>query len=378
MRKVFYGWWVVFACFLIAFYVAGTIVYGFTVFFEPIAEEFNWSGRLIFYGTLTLGFGLILLSQTNSLTMFYGAFLLLALGVSASASTVLVTAVANWFRKNVGKALGIMACGFGVSGILIPLIVHLIDLYQWRTALIILGLGMWVLGIPLSFVIRHKPEQYGYLPDGETSIEQVPAFKSQDGKVGFKEVLRNRNFWHLTIAEAIRTMIAMAVITHVMPCLSSLGIPRSRAALIATFIPLLSIIGRLGAGWLGDILDKRHVMAGAYSLAGAGILAFSYAQTTWLIIPFLILFPLSLGAGVLRGSIVREYFGITSFGRIFGLMVGITAVGGIIGPFTAGWTYDTLGSYHPIWLIFAGISIIPVILMLTMEPCNLEHPADLV
>jgi len=281
-----------------------------------------------------------------------------------------MTAVANWFRKNMGRALGIMACGFGAGGILIPVVVRLIDLYQWRTTLIILGLGMWLLGIPLSFVIRHKPEQYGYLPDGETSAEQVSTPKSQDREVGFKETLRDRNFWHLSIAEAIRMMIAMSVITHVMPYLSSLNISRSRAALVATSIPLLSIIGRLGFGWLGDVFDKRYVMAGAYSLAGAGILAFSYAQTTWLIFLFLALFPLSWGAFVLRGSIVKEYFGMASFGKIFGIMMGIATVGGVMGPFLAGWTYDTLGSYHPIWLVFAGVSIVPVILMLAMKPYN--------
>jgi len=401
MTKVFYGWWVVFACFLIAFYRAGTISYGFTAFFEPIAEETGWSytqisiaaslrglevgilapimgflvdrfgpRRLIFCGTLTTGFGLIFLSQANSLTMFYGAFVLLALGLSACTSTVLMTAVANWFRRNVGKALGIMACGFGAGGILIPVVVRLIDLYQWRTTFIILGLGMWLLGIPLSFLVRNKPEQYGYLPDGELSVKQVATPKSQDKDVGFKEALRKRNFWHLSIAEAVRMMIAMAVITHVMPYLGSLNISRSKAALVATSIPLLSIIGRLGFGWLGDIFDKRYVMAGAYSLAGVGILAFSYVQTTWLIFPFLIFFPLSWGAMVLRGAIVREYFGMASFGKIFGIMMGIATVGGVMGPFLAGWTYDTLGSYHPIWLVFAGISIVPVILMLTMKPYN--------
>lgn len=400
MKKVFYGWWVVFACFLIAFYIGG-IIYGFTAFFEPIAKETGWSytqisigaslrglevgmlapvagflvdhfgpRKLIFCGTLTTGFGLILLSQTNSLTMFYGAFVLLALGLSACTSTVLMTAVANWFRKNMGRALGIMACGFGAGGILVPLIVRLINLYQWRTTLIILGLGMWLFGIPLSFVIRHKPEQYGYLPDGETSAEQVSTPESQDREVGFKGALRNRNFWHLSIAEAVRMMIVMAVITHVMPYLGSLNISRSKAALVATSIPLLSIIGRLGFGWLGDIFDKRYVMAGAYSLVGIGILAFSHAQTTWLIFPFLIFFPLSWGAMVLRGGILREYFGMAFFGKIFGIMMGIAAVGGVMGPFLAGWTYDTFGSYHPIWLAFAGISIVPVILMLTMKPYN--------
>ncbi len=407
MKKPFYGWWIVFACFLIAFYVGGTIMYGFTAFFEPIAEETGWSytqisiaaslrglevgilapvagflvdrfgsRKLIFCGTLAIGFALILLSRVNSLTMFYGAFGLLALGMSACASTALMTAVANWFKRDIGKALGIMTCGFGASGILVLFIVYLINLYQWRTTLIILGLGMWLLGIPLSFVIRNKPEQYGYLPDGKTSIERVPTPKSQDKEVSFKEALRDNNFWRLSIAEAVRMMIAIAVITHVMPYLSSLGVSRSRAVLVATSIPLLSIIGRFGFGWLGDNFDKRYVTAGAYSLCGLGLLAFSYIQTTWLIFPFLIFFPLSWGSSALRGAIVTEYFGITSFGKIIGVVMGIAAVGSIVGPFLAGWTYDTLGSYHLIWLVFAGISVIPVILMLTMKSYNLEHTTD--
>jgi len=54
-------------------------------------------------------------------------------------------------------------------------------------------------------------------------------------------------------------------------------------------------------------------------------------------------------------------------------MAGITTFGRIIGPSLAGWTYDTLGSYHLIWLAFAGTSIIPVILLLTLKPRDLEH-----
>ena len=93
MRKIFYGWWVVFACFFITFYIGGTAIFGFTAFFEPIAEETGWSytqisiaaslrglemgilapimgflvdrfgpRKLIFCGTLTVGFGFIFLS----------------------------------------------------------------------------------------------------------------------------------------------------------------------------------------------------------------------------------------------------------------------------------------------------------------------------
>ena len=204
-KKIFYGWWIVLACFFIGLYVGGVVFYGFTAFFEPIREEFGWSytqisfaaslrglemgfiaplvgflvdrfgsRKLILYGTITVGLGLISLSLTQSLAMFYGSFLLVAFGAGGCTVVVTMSAVANWFHKKVGIALGVMASGVGASGFFIPLIVWLIDVYGWRTTLIILGLGLWVLGIPLSFVIRDRPEQYGYLPDGASSVEPTP------------------------------------------------------------------------------------------------------------------------------------------------------------------------------------------------------------
>lgn len=400
MKKIFYGWWVVLASFFIAFYVGGAVMYGFTAFFNPIADEFGWSyteisiaaslrglemgifapivgslvdrfgpRKLAFCGTLTIGFGLILLSRTDSLPMFYGSFILIALGASTCTSTVLMTAVVNWFKRNAGKALGIMACGFGASGLLVPVIVRLIDLYQWQTALIILGFGMWALGIPLSFLLRHRPEQYGYLPDGEILAEPAPDFKRRDMEVSLKKVLKNSDFWRITIADTIRVMVLTAVVTHVMPYLSNKGMSRSSAALVATLIPLLSIIGRLGFGWLGDRFDKRYVTAGTLCLMGLGLLAFSYIQPTWFIFLFLIMFSPAYGGGVtLRGAIVREYFGKASFGMILGLMMGISFIGGVIGPSVAGWTFDTLGSYRMIWLAFAGAMGISVTLIATIKP----------
>jgi len=389
LKKIFYGWWIVLACFLISFYVGGAIFFGFTGFFEPIREEFGWSytqislaaslrglemgifapligflvdrfgaRKLGFCGTITVGLGLILLSFTQSLAMFYASFLLIAFGAGGCASVVFMTVVANWFHKNVGIALGVMMSGFGASGLIVPIIVRLIDVYGWRTTLIILGLGMWTLGIPLSLVIRNKPEQYGYLPDGKVSREPMPDLEAQgkDVEIGLKEALRKRSFQYLNMVEAIRMMTLFAVVTHVMPYLSSVGIPRPTAGLVAGAIPLFSIIGRFGFGWLGDVFDKRNMIAWTFCFLGLGTLAFSYVHVRWVIFLFLILFSPGFGGGsILRGAILREYFGRDSFGKMLGIVMGSAAIGGIIGPTVAGWVFDTLGSYHVIWLVFGGV-----------------------
>jgi MFS family permease len=402
MAGIFYGWWIVSACFLIAFYFGG-IVYGFTAFFEPIVKEFGWSytqvsiafslrglemgilaplmgflvdrfgpRKVVFSGVLITGFGLIFITVINSLVMFYIAFIFFALGASGCTSTVLMTTVAQWFRRNVGKAMGIVVCGFGAGGILIPPIVWLIDLYGWRTALIILGLGMWALGIPLSLFLRHTPEQYGYFPDGKTTAEPTAILRGRDRdrkeEVNVREALKSRNFWTLGVTEAIRMLIVMAVIAHVMPYLSSIGMPRPSAAFVATSIPLLSIIGRFGFGWLGDIFDKRYVMAWTFFLFGMGTLAFSYIHLKWLIFPFVLLFPPAYGGGIsVRGAMVREYFGRAHYGTVIGIIFGMAAMGGVIGPFVAGWIFDTVGSYQSAWLAFAGTTGIAIILLLRLK-----------
>jgi sugar phosphate permease len=257
-RRIFYGWWIVIACFFISLYTGGVVFYGFTAFFEPLADRFHWSyaqisfaaslrgmeagllaplvgilvdrwgsRRLLVSGTIISALGLILLSRTASLAMFYGSFLLLAVGMSICSSTVLMTAVANWFRKKIGIATAIMASGYGFSGLLVPVIVRLIDTYDWQKALTILAIGMLALCLPLSLVVRHKPEQYGYLPDGEaegtlTSTTNSAQAKATETNIGTRQALKSRAFWHIALSLLCQGMMVSAVVTHVMPYLASI------------------------------------------------------------------------------------------------------------------------------------------------------------
>ncbi len=405
--RVFYGWWIVSASFLTSLYVGGVVFYGFTAIFEPIADELGWSytqislsaslrglemgilapimglftdrwgpKRIVFGGVVSAAAGLILLSQTNSLGMFYGAFVLIAIGMSGCTMTVLMTAVANWFRRRVGIASGIAMSGFGFSGLIIPLIVSLVATFDWRATTVILAVGMLVLLLPVSFVFRHKPEQYGYLPDGElegqaaTGGGPVPAQAIEVDITG-KEALKSGTFWRIALAFTCHILLVTAVVTHVMPYLSSVGVARARSALIATGIPLASIAGRLGLGWFGDRFNKKVVTALGFATMGLGLFCFGYAPNAgmWLLVPFLILFGFGYGGiNAMRPSMVREYFGRANFGAVFGLIMGIGMIGSIVGPTLAGWAYDTWGSYQGIWFILAGTPGAALVAILTITP----------
>ena len=91
----------------------------------------------------------------------------------------------------------------------------------------------------------------------------------------------------------------------------------------------------------------------------------------WLLVPFIILVGIGWGGGAtMRPALVREYFGRAKFGTILGFMMGMLALGTIVGPFFAGWVFDNWGSYHAAWLIFACLVFTGLIIMATMPPIS--------
>ncbi len=400
--SVFYGWWIVGAVFVIAAYFSGVIVFGFTAVFEPIAKEFAWSyaqvsfaasirgmesslltpvvgflfdrfgpRRLIFGGGIVIGLGLLLLSRVNSLVTFYFVFLLIAVGISTGTGVVPMAAVGNWFRKRVTLAIGIAICGVAFGGLFVPLVTRVIDSFGWREAMAILAFSAWGIILPLSLVVRHKPEQYGYLPDGEIDRKQEPGedagLTSAQGievDVGVKQAMKSSVFWHLALGVVCHMFVIHAVIVHVMPYLSTIGIARSTSSLVASGLTVFSVVGRLSFGWFGDKYDKRWVIATGYAMLALSILLFGFVDAVgaWLLVPFLIFFGIGYGGPIpVFPAILREYFGRARLGTIFGLLAGVGAIGMAVGPPLAGWIYDSLGSYQIAWFAFAGVIIVGIV-----------------
>ncbi|MBI4188364.1 MAG: MFS transporter [Chloroflexi bacterium] len=403
--RVFYGWYIVAACALITLYTGGIVNFGFTAVFEPLANEFGWSyaqialaaslrglemgllapfvglfvdrwgpRRLIFAGSILVCLGFLLLSRVSSLLMFYASFLLIASGMSTCAGTVLTTAVANWFHKRAGIASGIVVSGFGMGGLLVPVVTRLIDVFQWRMAMVIVGLGMLVTVLPLSLLVRHKPEHYGFLPDGEVSSavetgDVRASAASTEVNIPASQALRSRAFWHVALASLCHAFVVNAIVMHIMPYLSSIGIPRTVSSLAALVLPLLSISGRLGSGWLSDRLGSKKVFTASFILMTVGLLLFGNinASMMWLLVLFIVTFSLGWGCSVTtRLSLQREYFGRGSFGAINGFLSGVMMVGNISGAPLAGLAFDTWGSYRGAWLGFAALTIVGMVLAVTM------------
>ncbi|MFH1382340.1 MAG: MFS transporter [Chloroflexota bacterium] len=412
-RKIFYGWWMVLATAVLYFFSGGTFYYGFTVFFNPIRETFGWNAavtsiafvfqrleqgvmgpvagflvdrvgprKLMVPGWILAGLGFFLMSRINMLWGFYGAFLIIATGMSFGRSVVTDTAIANWFVKKRSRALTFIYLGMGLSGLLVPLLALFITNYGWRAALIIVSIGTFIVGVPLSLVMRHKPGQYGYFPDGAVAVEASTDLEVADKRAKqeaaesarsftVKEALRTRAFWLLSFVFFFQHIGTSAIMVHIVPYLENVKVPTAIAATAVTGMTLCSLIGRLAFGLLGDFANKRYLLTAALALQTAGIFIFSLVDQDriWLVIPFLLIYAPGYGGTIpLRPALQADYFGTNNFGTIMGLMSIIGMAAGLASPVVAGWIFDVTGSYHLAWRLFALVTLPAIPLMLLTIP----------
>lgn len=415
---MFYGWWVVLASGGIIFLTTGTFFYGFGTLITPMTREFSWSRaaiagafslrtelggvgapvagylvdrmgprRLVLVGVFLVGAGFILLSRIQAVWQLYAVAALIAVGMSATAGIVAMTAVAYWFHKKRGRALALMTVGGGSSGVMVVVLASLIAAFDWRTALLIMGLVQWGICIPLALVVRNRPQDLGLLPDGEPSPpaeRQVAADERealavapespvggvtahQDEGLTIGHALRTRSFWLVAFAMSLIGFGSVAVIAHQVAFLEEeVGFSSLVASLVQMAVPMVSLAGRLGFGWLADYVDKRKVLAAAYLFIAMGIVLLATVQSAWQVPLYLMIFAPGWGGSIsVRPAFQADYFGLRAFGSIQGLMFFIGSAGSFTGPIFAGAIYDVADSYRLAFLIvgLAVLVAVPAVLM---------------
>lgn len=147
--------------------------------------------------------------------------------------------------------------------------------------------------------------------------------------------------------------------------LEEAGYDRFEAIWIFGLSPLISIIGIVGSGWLGDRFGQRTVATISFALTSLGVIslmALGDGKNLWFLILFLLGFGGAMGS---RGPIVsslcaRLFEG--QVGAVFGmLMIGL-GIGGALGAWVAGWLFEVTGDYTATF----GLTILLCLLGLSM------------
>ena len=123
-------------------------------------------------GIVIFGLSFMLFSQVQSLPLFYVSVTLLAFGAQMSGFFPVTVAIVNWFERRRARALSTMSIGFGLGGVLVPLVAYSLETFGWRATSFASGIIVIVAGLPLSQIMRHRPEDYGEVVDGNREAER--------------------------------------------------------------------------------------------------------------------------------------------------------------------------------------------------------------
>ena len=409
IRETFYGWWIVLACGSIFALHGGLLWYGFGVLLKPIANEFHWSRAataaafsiayvegiflapvtgwaidrfgprgLSIGGVLLTVVGLLALPFMNSLTALYVIYaLFIGLGSHGTNLTAFAAAVARWFVRRRAFAIGCVATGGALGGVILtPLILFLVDGYGWRATAAILGLLMFLAGIPLSLVIKPGfPETYGLHPDGDPSVKpetlgessgkSPPPSLSWDYTI--HHIWKRWSFWLLTLAWWCSSLTLTSVTVHLVPFLTDKALSVQWVAAAVQVLTVSIVASRFIFPWIADRYDIRYAYAVAFLLMLAGLIFLQFSTPLLLIFLGVSLFGLGQGSIFpLRSAIIGPYFARETFGTVQGWISSFGSTGGLLGPILAGYVFDTTGSYGPALILNMAVCGLAVLVVISL------------
>jgi MFS family permease len=409
--KLFYGWYIIAVALILSTFSVGFFGYGWSSFVNPILTTFGWSltqlslasslrtleqgafnpiwgvaadrfsaKKLALSGIIMSALGIFCLSQTRNLAMFYAGFLLFGLGSSLAFNVIPQVLTARWFDKNQGKANGILNMAGGIGGIGVSLVVLIVDKAGWQHTLLYCAIFLLVAGVPLSFVYRSRPSDYGMFRDGKAPDASTASKHAASSEFGttVKGALKMRAFWHICVMTIFQNAATGTVSLFFIPYLTGLGMSRTRAASILSLSMFASLFTRILVGILGDKFGRTRVMGVCVALQTIGVFIFWLISGTspfWLILLFAITYGVGLSASTgLRSPILVDYFGRKNFGAILGITSVFVTVAGVLSPPLVGRMYDKYHDYHIWWLILAGIGVLGTISIFTIPRSNAPRP----
>ncbi len=397
-KPLYYGYVVVAASTIILIVGYGTF-YSYSIFFDSLSSQFHWNkgatsgafaiavlvsglvsiiaGRVsdrlgpkavsIFCGS-AFGLGFALMSLVKfpwQVYLLYGTLLAVGAGGLFPAA---VSTVARWFTAKRGMMTGIVTAGLGIGTVIFaPVISHLISVYKWRTAYVIIGIITFVVIVASALLLRRGPDQAGPASKSQKAARKIPLPDDKD--FTYRQAIRTKQFWMMAVIYFCFGYSQFSIMVHIVPYASRPEISPIAAASILSVIGAASIFGRLIIGGIGDRIRVKPLLIFILAFLLVSLVGLEFAQQLWALCLVGIVFGLAYGgSSTIQSLVTVELFGLSSLGTLLGSLVFSVCIGGSLGPVLSGYLFYVSDSYQLAFLICIITALAGLLLVSWLTP----------
>lgn len=403
----FYGYVILIAAFLIMAVVWGN-TQTFGIFFKPVMAEFGWtrastagafSLSIIVFASLSIvvgritdrfgprivvtacglvfGLGFLLMSQISAiwqLYIFYGVLI----GAGMSSSFVPgASAVTRWFASRRGLMTGLFDSGVGFGMIIMaPVASWLISERGWRHSYIIVGVVTLVILLVAAQFLKRDPSKVKVTSNNQNELLGKNLHFQNEG-LTVQNAIHSKQFWLLMTSFAGFGFYQQAVMVHIVPHVTDMGISPTSAAILLSIIGVLSIAGKIGMGAVFDKIGGKTTLIIAFAVMTVALFWLQSAKELWMFYLFAVIFGFGYGSiSVLMSPVVAELFGLRAHGAILGIIAFSWGIGAAIGPVLTGSIFDKAGSYHIAFVTCAVLGMTSLVLALLLKTTGTLVPKN--
>ena len=387
--KIFYGWVIVGVGIVVTCVGFGAML-TLSIFLQPMAEAMGWtrtgiamaamlnflcmglgafvwgalSDRLgtravVLCGGAVLGLGMILASQATTLLRFqvlYGVIVGLAAG---SFYAPLTATTAKWFTSHRSLAVALVSAGLSMgSTVMAPLARWLITSYDWRTAMWMLGDLVWLVVLPVAFLVRNPPK----VVVGPASVVAGP-------ELTMGQVVRTPQFAAIALTHFACCAAHSGPIFHMVSHAIDRGVLPMAAATVLSAASLASLSGKIGCGIFADRIGAKRTLVAGLALQATAVGLYLLAGGLPSFYALALIFGFAYGGVMpLYAILVREYFGERNMGAAFGAVSLAATLGMALGPWIGGAIYDSLGGYAWMFVGSAAMGLGAFVIAVAFRP----------